>query len=324
MPRLAIVISAAGNIESLETTLVSVLENRPADCEIVVALDKEYNDPYGLQGEVRFVEPPRRTSRVVGINRALAATRSPFVHLLSSGCTATEGWTEAALARFGDRRVASVCPVVVDSEEPARIFSAGLAYRHSGRRKLVARGETKLPSDAQSLAIGPCWFAAFYRKAALELTGGLSPALGLAQVDVDVAIALARAGLRCAVEPQSRILAAAEIEAGETPFRQALHEERLFWRSVPETGQLRAIAVHAPLVAVDLLRRFPRPAMLWSLAGRVFGCCEIGSHVARRAALKQLATYADGGPHSGTSTRVDGSHVAPSLSRAPGTGARAS
>ena len=40
MPRLAIVIRAVGSIESLEGTLVSVLENRPADCEILVALDK--------------------------------------------------------------------------------------------------------------------------------------------------------------------------------------------------------------------------------------------------------------------------------------------
>ena len=55
VPRLAIVISAIGSIESLEGTLVSVLENRPADCEILVVLNRPYSDPYDLQGEVRFV-----------------------------------------------------------------------------------------------------------------------------------------------------------------------------------------------------------------------------------------------------------------------------
>lgn len=40
-PRLSIVIPAVSSAEDLEQTLVSVLENRPDDCEIVVALGCE-------------------------------------------------------------------------------------------------------------------------------------------------------------------------------------------------------------------------------------------------------------------------------------------
>ena len=62
MARLAIVITDGGSIESLESTLVSVLENRPPDCEVLVALAGPYADPYELSGEVRFTL--KRKSRV--------------------------------------------------------------------------------------------------------------------------------------------------------------------------------------------------------------------------------------------------------------------
>ena len=63
MPRLAIIISAVGSIEALENTLVSVLENRPADCDVVVVHSKPYSDPYELKNEVRFVSAPRGSGR---------------------------------------------------------------------------------------------------------------------------------------------------------------------------------------------------------------------------------------------------------------------
>ena len=140
MPRLAIVISAVGSIESLEGTLVSVLENRPADCEIIVALHQPYSDPYDLKAEVRFLPPVGRESTVAGIHRALAATRAPFVHLLASGCQVTEGWADEALARFGDRHIGSVAPLVWDAEHRERIFAAGLGYCPSGKPFLVGHG----------------------------------------------------------------------------------------------------------------------------------------------------------------------------------------
>ena len=103
MPRLAIVISAAGSVDALEATLVSVLENRPAGCEVLVALTRPYADPYDLKDEVRFLTPPRRTSPVAALNLALASVQSPVVHVLAAGCVVSEGWTNAALSHFADR-----------------------------------------------------------------------------------------------------------------------------------------------------------------------------------------------------------------------------
>ena len=88
----------------------------------------------------------------------------------------------------------------------------------SGRRTLVARGQSELTAAHQASIVGACGFAAFYRKAALELVGGFCPQLGPAQADVDLALSLRSAGLSVAVEPQSRVVATGDVDGGESPF----------------------------------------------------------------------------------------------------------
>ena len=56
MTRLSIIIPVLGHSTRLDDTLVSVLENRPANCEIIVVHTEPYDDPYDLAGEVRFLE----------------------------------------------------------------------------------------------------------------------------------------------------------------------------------------------------------------------------------------------------------------------------
>ena len=46
MPRLSIVIPCAQDTAWFESTLASVLQNRPADCEVLVVQPREYDDPY--------------------------------------------------------------------------------------------------------------------------------------------------------------------------------------------------------------------------------------------------------------------------------------
>ena len=64
MPTLSIIIPASGSESRWERTLVSVLQNRPEDTEILVVVPGRYNDPYQLREEVRFVEVGRRASLV--------------------------------------------------------------------------------------------------------------------------------------------------------------------------------------------------------------------------------------------------------------------
>jgi hypothetical protein len=311
VPRLAIVICAVGNIESLETTLVSVLENRPDDCEIVVALNAPYADPYDLADEVRFLAPEAGGSTSAAINRALTVVRAPFVHLVASGCRVREGWAEAALLRFGDRQVASVVPLVWDGQASGRLLAAGVGYRPSGRRVLIGRGLTTLEAQLQHHIIGPCGFAGFYRKAALDFVGGFCPRLSWRQADADVALALRHAGFSVAIEPRSNLEATRASDACPGPYLHSLSDERLFWRNWTGPARKRALAGHLARVALELGGALGRPRMAAHLWGRLRGALEIIGHARHRRALAELDARAVRPVATGEHTRIDRSHRAP-------------
>lgn len=272
MPRLAIVISANGNTEALEGTLVSVLENRPSDCEIVIALNQPYADPYDLKGEVRFVTTAAHAASLAPTIAALETVKSPFVHLLSSGCKVFDGWADRALQRFGDRQVAAVVPLVVRTDDEERIFAAGVGYRANGRRFRVAQDARKLEGDTISQIVGPGSFAAFYRRSAIDQVGGLTPALGRTQIDIDLALGFGASGMTIVLEPQSRVAAAADVDVELPGYRRALAEERLFWRHLDAKRRWQTVAAHAALVTWEAIRSAPRPCAVTQLVGRFAGC----------------------------------------------------
>jgi hypothetical protein len=78
------------------------------------------------------------------------------------------------------------------------------------------------------------------------------------------------------------------IDAAEGPFRQALHDERLFWRNA-QGGGVSALVAHAGLVAVETAGSVLRPRMLARLPGRAWACCQVGAYVRRHAELARLA-----------------------------------
>jgi hypothetical protein len=308
VPRLAIVITAVGSIESLEGTLVSVLENRPGDCEIFVALNGPYADPYDLKDEVRFIPPVGSSSATAATARALATSRAPFIHLLASGCQVSEGWTDAALARFGDRQVGSVAPLVWDAQQRERIFAAGVGYRPSGRRYRVGQGLAAIETPMRTAILGPCHFAAFYRRAALDFVGGLEARLAPRQADADLALALKHAGFTVALETRSSVLASAQADPNQRGFRQALGEERLFWRNLTGPGRAGALLAHLGLMGWELAGSLPRTRMLTQLAGRMWACLEFGSHARQRRKLEVLAGRSGPGVVLGEQVRIDRSH----------------
>lgn len=77
MPRLSIIIPVAGNLTSLEDTLLSVLENRPDGAEVLVVLDEPYDDPYELKGEIRFLEAAAGASFVESVNLGIKREPGP-------------------------------------------------------------------------------------------------------------------------------------------------------------------------------------------------------------------------------------------------------
>lgn len=272
MSRLSIVIPVLGNLQRMEDTLVSVLQNRPSDCQIVVVLNQPYDDPYDLKGEVLFVQVPQRAGLATALSAALAASRAAVVHLLSCAVEVSPGWIDEVLPLFDDPRLAAVAPLVLQKDNPQRVAAAGVSYSSGGAVKRL--GEGKPPATAlkrQRNFCGPDILAAFYRKSALEAVGGFALEADDQVTAVDLALRLRQAGFCCALQPQCRTYAAATIPLAAGALRRGLAAERLFWRWAPDVGWRRALACHALLLAGVCLRCLVQPAKVIELIGRLLG-----------------------------------------------------
>jgi hypothetical protein len=285
MPRLSIVISPAGSVDALEETLLSVLENRPADAEVIVALDAPYADPYQLQGEVRFVETAK-ASQLDCILAGIDTAKADVINLLKAGCTIREGWTELAVRHFADRSVAAVAPAIYRFQRPEQPIASGVGYKAGGARYLVS------PSGGDSTAhpvFGACAAAGFFRASLLRSVGGFDRAVGDNLADVDLAWRLRAAGFRTMHEPRSIVyMQPALLRSSEGAWERGLHAERLFWRNAPEVGWMKALAAHAVEVTVSVLRRPWNPAWVTELAARAVACCQVGEHIRHHDQMVKL------------------------------------
>ena len=125
----------SGRPAEFDGTLVSVLQNRPADCEVIVAHTDHYDDPYALRGEVHFLHA-QAASIVELLNIALDQTTGDVVHIIGCGLEVREGWTTAALQHFDDPDVACVSPIVND--ESGTLVAAGIRCSLAGTRRVIA------------------------------------------------------------------------------------------------------------------------------------------------------------------------------------------
>ena len=114
-PVLSIVVPHLGNDPSFESSLVSVLENRPRRCEVLVCHDGSYTDPFDLGDEVQFVTAQGNDLPSL-VSTAAHAAQGRLLHVLCDGQQATEGWTDSAIDCFEDATVGSLAPSIVDAD----------------------------------------------------------------------------------------------------------------------------------------------------------------------------------------------------------------
>ncbi len=286
MPRLSIVIPFLGNPALLETSLVSVLENRPDDCEIVVVRSAVYDDPYGLEDEVCYLEAPG-AGPATSFNLGVEASRGQIVHLLACGVEVSPGWTDAVLSHFDDPRVAAVAPMVLTAEPSPCVAAAGIAYHRSGTSRVLGQGAPADSVVGGRAVLGPDASAGFYRKSTLEVIGGLAVGLGVASANLDLALQIQALGLETVLEPASRVIRHPEANRAAGSFRQALEAERLFWRWAASLGWLSSVTMHAMVLVGECCCSLPRPAAFLRVAGRLVGWATAGS--ARRGGLRPAA-----------------------------------
>lgn len=318
--RLSIIIPAVDDATSMEETLVSVLERRPDDCEIVVVLGCDYADPWNIREEVRFIQAPRGSSLVTCVNLGLAASTGEVVHVLASGWRATDGWTDPPLVRFEeDEDIAAVIPLGVAPADRDRVVSAGVRYAAGGRRiDVVAENERASHSVQAGSVRGPLLEVGFWRADALAVSGvGFSQVCGQAGADADMAVGLARAGWQVVVESESVVVApSAAVAAGELrSFASGLYAERLFWRSLAGSAPISAIPLHC----LEIIRHAVALAPLGTLPmllGRAAAVLQFGSFLPRYLQLRRVIREAvarrrERQSSEGMVFRIDGPHAAP-------------
>ncbi|QDV71463.1 hypothetical protein Poly24_51990 [Rosistilla carotiformis] len=167
MPRLSIIIPLRSHSEDFETTLVSVLENRPDDCEVIVAHDGSYEDPFELAGEVCFaVGSDCSLLNLVRAGSEIAT--SPIVHVLADGFQATAGWTDYVDETFADHDVACASPLVCDMDDHELILAAGWANHALRLRRPIASGATAVGRLEAARISGLFLAASFWKVSALR------------------------------------------------------------------------------------------------------------------------------------------------------------
>ena len=321
-PRLSIVIPAPADPAAMEETLVSVLENRPDDCEIVVALGCDYADPWNIREEVRFVQAPTGSGLVSCTNLGVAASEGRIVHVLAAGWRATDGWADAAVDRFDDESVAAVVPLGVAADDRDRIVSAGVRTATGGRRIDVAadahwrraRASTGRPAAAP-VPMGPVLEAGFWRAEVFEMAGrGFTTACGEPLADADMAVTLSRSGRTVALETGSVVIAAERSATRSRPFAAGLHAERLFWRSLAGQSVVPAAVCHLYEILRHAVTRAPLGTVPM-LAGRLVALLQFGAYLPRymqlRGLVAEAAERARGeAEHAGRTIRIDDPHAA--------------
>lgn len=301
MPRLSCILPVMDRVAEMEPTLISLLENRPSDCEILLVLTVPYNDPYELGSEVRFLQAPPRSDTLSAINLALGHVESPFIHLLSVGMAVTPNWADRALAQFADPQIAAVAPVIRNVTDTNTVLSGGWEYDRLGGPWQIGAAELndsassagtilslRSPSAARSI-IGPLYQAAFYRTMALELLGGRLPtACGTTWSDVDLGLMLHYIGYDAVVDPSSVVLGTANVvEREPVPgYLSGRHSEQLFFRNTAHASWVDVVLRHPLQVFGEFCSAVTQPRKLLQTLGRASTWTASGQWKKHRASLE--------------------------------------
>ena len=281
MSQLSIVIPATGLQKDLDDTLVSVLENRPQSCEVIVPHSPTYQDPYNLSDEVNFVCSQEKNLAAL-INAGISSATAETIHVLKSGVLATTGWTDTVLDRFkSDTKLAVAAPLLLNPTLPDKVLTGGIRYLSRGKKQLIGHG-THVRNFKQPRRVdGPSLQAAFFRRSTLSTLGPLSGRFGSEHMETDLAARLRGMNQPCECIVESQVIGVS-IERLRG-FCSAQHSELLFWHHRRLTGRLTGLLSHGGHVAADLLLQMPFPSTITAALGRTVG--------AMRSMFSQPCTY---------------------------------
>ena len=229
MPRLSIVVPHLHDDSALELTLLSILENREPDFEILIAHDGQYRDPYSLnQDEAILIESEPGASMTEQLNLAVASACSPAVQVLLPGCVVEQHWCDEALYLMKDKTVSAVCLPVADvSTNEVYVGLAGGSLPH---RRVTGSSHN---------VVGPLLCGGMFRKATLKnICGWLEPCQREI-AEVDFALMVSALDMRTEIAQQVTIRAPKRVAAGQEAgyeIGRACGQLACAYASVEESG----------------------------------------------------------------------------------------
>ncbi len=283
IPRLSIIVPVGENEAAFEETLVSVLENRPAGCEVLVAHDGSYTDRFNIGDEVKFVASP--SGEVIdAVTAGAEAARARFVHVLAPGFQAVEDWTGPAMDKFEYHDAAVVAPVICD-QSTNQVVAAG--WQDTGFRlcQPLGEGETTLTRQSAAAITGAYLQASFWRREVLQSLAAAFDAPTVGEASYAYAHLVNQAGWKCVLAEESILTTTQRVSDWDaSSYKRGRH-----YRAIRKAVTLHEKSM--PLL-VNLLRGIAHPSSFAETLGQASYRSKMAS-TKRRLQFEQVVEYVD-------------------------------
>lgn len=208
MPRLSVIIPHLSDEQQLNESLLSVLENRPQNTEVILVHDGRYQDPYNLSDEIVIIDAGSVQSVGELINAGVLSACAPVVNTVLEGVIVEAGWAEAAVERLNNER--ELAGVAVPIQRGSRT-THGLDMRRLNSIARWKEGQLLATRPPQRCA-GPEVACGFFRKSVLTALEGFATARHPLVMQADFALCVKALGLSCELDAQddAKVLAARE------------------------------------------------------------------------------------------------------------------
>lgn len=201
----------------------------------------------GTAPGARILECARNEGFGGAVNRALEASRSPYVAVLNDDAVAHPGWLEALVQSLEQRRDAGMCASQVRLFGEAGLDSAGMLIARDGSSK--QRGHGALPQDfpVAEEALFPSGSAALYRREMLDEIGAFDDSFFLYCEDTDLGLRARWAGWKCLYAPLAVVEHHYSHSSGRASPLKAYYVERnrLFVAMKNFPGKMLPVALFA-------------------------------------------------------------------------------
>ncbi len=195
MPRLSLIVPFQCDSQALENTLVSVLELRSSDDELLIVHRGEYQDPYGLQGnEAMVLETPASTSLAEQLNIAVQNATGDVLQVVLPGTVLEHDWCVDALAAFDELDVDMIALGVSGS--------GANSLQYGFEADLIP--QRRATGEASKIA-GPLLAGTMIRRSAIECLGGWNTKIPGDLIDFELCLMAKLLGLQVGVVEGSSV-----------------------------------------------------------------------------------------------------------------------